>query len=200
MSETPNGLLPSTFEHQFERMVHPVANLLARMGFTPDLVTIISLAFAIIAGVLIAFDHLFWALLAGIAMGLCDILDGQIAKLISKEGKFGGVLDSMIDRYSESMVFCGLGVRFYFLNEPLMILITALALIGSFEVSYVKARSEGAGFTCNVGILQRSERLVLLAVGILFGGVILEIAIIVVAILTHFTTVQRLLSLRRIQQ
>jgi phosphatidylglycerophosphate synthase len=199
MSETPNGLLPSALEHFFVRLVLPVANLLARLGFTPDLVTIISLLFAIIAGILIALDHLYLGLLAGMAMGLCDVLDGQIATLIGKKGKFGGVLDSMIDRYSEFMVFCGLGVHFYFLHEPLMVLITALALIGSFEVSYVKARIEGAGFKCNVGILQRSERLVLLAIGILFGGVILEIAIILVAILTHFTTVQRLLSLKRIQ-
>jgi CDP-diacylglycerol--glycerol-3-phosphate 3-phosphatidyltransferase len=142
---------------------------------------------------------LYLALLAGIAMGLCDILDGQIATLISKKGKFGGVLDSMIDRYSESMVFCGLGVRFYFLDMPIMALVSAFALIGSFEVSYVKARIEGAGLKCNVGILQRSERLVLLGVGILFGGVILQIAILLIAILTHYTTVQRLLSLKRIQ-
>ena len=198
MSETPNGLLPSAFEHLIERLVLPAANLLARLGLTPDFVTLISLVFAIIAGVLIALDHLYLGLLAGIAMGVCDILDGQIAKLISKKGKFGGVLDSTIDRYSESMVFCGLGIRFYFLDEPLMILVTVLALIGSFEVSYVKARIEGAGLKCNVGILQRSERLVLLAIGILFGGVILMIAIILIAILTHYTTVQRLLSLKRI--
>jgi CDP-diacylglycerol--glycerol-3-phosphate 3-phosphatidyltransferase len=198
MSDTPHGLLPSAFENWFVSLVRSISNFLARLGVTPDLMTAVSFMLGAITGVLIALSHLHWALLSGFLMGICDIIDGQIASIIQKKTRFGGILDSAVDRYTDFMVLCGLGVYFYTLNQPVWVFIAALTLIGCIEVSYVKARGEGAGLQCNIGFVQRSERLLILGLGLLFGGIFLKIALLLLAVFSHITAAQRLIFLRKL--
>ena len=198
MSDTPKGLLPTAFERRFVNLMRFASNSLARLGISPDLITAASFGLGLIAGILLAFDRLHLALLFGFLMGLCDIIDGQIAVIIKKTSRFGGILDSVVDRYTDFMLFCGLGMRYYLLDEPWWALITFLALIGSFGVSYVKARGEGEGLKCNVGLIQRSERLVLIGIGVLFGGLVLKAIIIFLAVFSNFTAAERLFFLKKI--
>ncbi len=196
MSETPNGIIPVNVERWFTRLLHPIAAFLSRIGVSPDAVSIVGLFFGLLAGLVLAFDHLHWGLIVLVLMGSSDIVDGEIAKISGRTTRFGAILDSTFDRYTDFLLLCGLGIRFWLLNEPWWILITALALMGTFQVSYVKARAEGKGWTCPIGLMQRSERLILIGLGLLFGGWILKAALLFLTGFANYTAVQRLLYLK----
>ena len=197
MSDSPNGILPQGFEKAFIRLLQPLSRWLLHIGFSPNSVTLLSLAFGLIGGVFIASDHLHIALLFGILMGLCDILDGQLAKYAHAESRFGAILDSVVDRYNELFILSGLAVRYFVLQLPLGIFLVIFAMAGSVMVSYVKARGEGVGLRCCIGLMQRAERLVLLAVGVVFGGFVLDASLLLLAVMAHFTVLQRVLYLKK---
>jgi CDP-diacylglycerol--glycerol-3-phosphate 3-phosphatidyltransferase len=132
--------------------------------------------------------------------GFFDVFDGALARASGKVYRYGAFLDSTVDRYSEGVVY--LGILIYFLDRhdgwrPIVVLI---ALAGSFLVSYVRARAQSLGFTCDVGILARPERVVIIVAGLIlesFGLKIgsatpLTLALVVLAIGTNFTAVQRI--------
>lgn len=198
MSETPHGLFPARFERWFVESLKPVATFLCRSRVTPNALTIAGLFVGAISAALIALNHLRWALLPLVFMGLCDILDGEVAKFAGKTSRFGAILDSTFDRLTDFLVLCGIGVYFYFLSEPWWVFITALALAGTFQVSYVKARAEGEGLACNLGLAQRSERLILVALGLFLGDWMLKVAVVVLAALAYYTAAQRLLYLKKL--
>ena len=198
MSETPNGLLPIKFEKWFVERMKWFSLLLFHKGITANFVTLISLLFGLIAGILLAFSYMRLAVLFGIIMGFLDILDGQLASLNNQTSPWGGILDSTIDRVNESIVYFGLGIHYYFTGQPVWALIAAIILVASILVSYVKAAAESRNLLCNVGIMQRSERLVLLALGLLLGGIILRIVLVLLAVLTLATVIQRLLFVRKV--
>jgi phosphatidylglycerophosphate synthase len=200
MSDTPNGILPVAFENRVTNLVKHISKLLANIGTSPDFITIISLILGITTGILLAFGHFHWAFLFGFLMGMCDIIDGQIAGISNKQSRFGSVLDSVVDRLTDFLLFGGLGVYYYLNHQPWWILITTLAIIGCYEVSYIKARSEGVGLNCNVGLVQRSERLILLGIGVLFGGIVLKVIVVILTVLSYFTAVQRLIFIRKSSQ
>jgi phosphatidylglycerophosphate synthase len=200
MSLTPHGLLPSRFEQAFVKGLQPLAAGIGRAGISANGITLLSLVFAAATGALLALGHLRWALLPGVVMGFCDILDGLVAKSTQRESAFGAILDSAVDRYAEFLLFAGFGIYFGLRGEWLWTAVAALALTGSFQVSYVKARAEGAGKACPVGLAQRSERLVLLAVGVLFGGWVLKGVLLALSLLAHYTAIQRLLFLSQSQK
>ena len=197
MSQTPHGLLPARFERWFVGLLRPVAARLSAAGVSADVITFLSLLFGLAAGGLISVNQLRWALLPGVLMACCDILDGQIAQHARRARPFGAILDSSLDRYTEFLILGGLGVHFYLHGEPWWIIVVALAMAGSFEVSYIKARAEGAGKSCSVGLLQRSERLVLIGLGLLFAGCVLKAILVFLAMFTHYTAVERLIYLRK---
>jgi CDP-diacylglycerol--glycerol-3-phosphate 3-phosphatidyltransferase len=147
-----------------------------------------------------------YTLLAGIFLlisGMFDTFDGLVARLNNKSSKYGAILDSSLDRYVEFMVF--LGILIYFRNDW-MFFVVFLALIGSIMVSYTRARAEGLGSTKIVGIMQRPERVILLALGAiinepvnnLYNGsdIILGITLIFIAILSNITAIQRILVVK----
>lgn len=200
MSQTPYGFLPSRFEQAVVQRMQPLAAGIVRLGVSANGITLGSLLFAAATGTLLALGHLRWALLPGVVMGFCDVLDGLVAKTARSESVFGAILDSAVDRYAEFLIFAGFGVYFTLHGGWEWTAVAALALTGSFQVSYVKARAEGAGVSCPVGLAQRSERLVLLAFGALFGGWILKGILLALSVLSHFTAIQRLLFLSKSQR
>ncbi|MFQ5583864.1 MAG: CDP-alcohol phosphatidyltransferase family protein, partial [Calditrichia bacterium] len=124
--------------------------------------------------------------------GLCDIIDGKVARKTGLSSKFGALLDSSLDRYSEVFMFLGVAIHYVKLDYNTTSTMVFLGLGGSMMVSYVRARAEGLGFSCKVGLMQRPERIVLIGLGGLLHNYILLFVVWVVAILANFTAIQRM--------
>jgi CDP-diacylglycerol--glycerol-3-phosphate 3-phosphatidyltransferase len=150
----------------------------------------------LVATALFAKAQLRWGAVVMLVAGLCDILDGQVAREGRKETKFGALLDSTTDRYSEIFLYFGIGAYLIGRDEWVASGILFFAITGSLMVSYVRARAEGLGEDCKVGFMQRPERLVALAVGSLMGHQGLVFVLALLAVTTNFTVVERLAYIR----
>jgi len=143
---------------------------LASAGVPPNILTAIGVCINVGCGVLFGFGEFFWAGIVLIVANLFDMLDGNVARLTGNVTKFGGFLDSSLDRLSDMVAFLGIMI-FYAGNSPqhslLNVFLAGVGMIGSVMVSYTTARSEGFGVKANVGFLQRPERIVLLIIGAL---------------------------------
>jgi CDP-diacylglycerol--glycerol-3-phosphate 3-phosphatidyltransferase len=172
----------------------------------PNLVTTLGFAVTVGAGVLFHMDHVRTAGLAVLIGGILDIFDGQVARKSSLASKFGSFYDSTLDRISEVVVYLGL-LSLYNRYQAdamdiTMIYLILLAMAGSLMVSYTRARAEALGLDCRVGFMQRPERIVLLggaslAFGLMWEGKAISIVIIVVALLTNVTAIQRIVWVQR---
>lgn len=171
-------------------MLH-VGRLLGRLGFTPDVLTVLGLLLNMGVAAVIATGHpqVGGALL--LVASAFDMLDGAVARANDRVTKFGGFLDSTLDRYSEIVVF--LGVLIYLLgtaNAETGSILVFLAVTGSLMISYARARAEAIGSSASVGFLPRPERVILLALCLIVGKPM--IALWVLAILTHVTAAMRI--------
>ena len=187
--------LRQALQHRFERALSPLAALLHRLGASADQVSVTGFVLNAAAAALIVTGDLVAAGALYLFAGLLDLLDGVLARTGGKPTRFGAFLDSTLDRTSEGVVFAAIAYRFAAEGSALDASIVVLALLGSFLVSYVRARAEGLGAECRVGIATRAERVVLVALGLLSG--LLPEAIRVVALLTAVTVVQRIACARR---
>ncbi|HEX2178121.1 MAG TPA: CDP-alcohol phosphatidyltransferase family protein [Actinomycetota bacterium] len=211
MSATP--MLKRLFGAALQRVVLPLGAVIGRAGVTPNMITVTGFVLTVLAAVVVSEGRF---LLGGLILtggSLLDMLDGAVARATGKGSKAGAFLDSTLDRLSDAVVFVGL--IWWFTHgfdwalaptdaaevfEPSMTnqLGAGLALAGlilSLMVSYVRARAEGLGFTCNVGIAERPERIFLVA-----GGLILDVvipALVILVAVTAITVVQRFLYVWR---
>ena len=168
---------------------------LGRVPVTPNQITVVGVALTFVAAVLAALGYLRWAGVVLIFAGTFDILDGALARSSGRAYPYGAFLDSTLDRYSEGAIYMGLAAYFSTMGGPLqrwLILATVAALAGSFLVSYVRARAQSLGFTCDSGLFARPERVVVTVVGLIFGGVVLYVVVFLLAILTNLTALQRI--------
>jgi CDP-diacylglycerol--glycerol-3-phosphate 3-phosphatidyltransferase len=124
--------------------------------------------------------------------GFCDTMDGSIARTTGKASRFGALLDSAVDRYSEFIMYLGIGAYFINVKDYSTAAGTVLALCGSFMVSYARARAENLGFEAKLGFMQRPERIVLIGLGALIHITAVKIAIWLVAFLANCTALQRI--------
>ena len=170
---------------------NPLAVGLGNMGISPNLLTILGFLFSIAVGILLAEGHFFWGGVFLIFTSLFDGLDGLVARASGKDGKFGAHLDSSLDRYSEGVVFLGLLIFYSKAGSVLDTVLIFVALLASLMVSYTKARAEGLGLECKVGLLSRLERLVILILGLTLNQV--RLALWAIAILANLTAVQRMI-------
>jgi CDP-diacylglycerol--glycerol-3-phosphate 3-phosphatidyltransferase len=177
------------------RLTEPVAGVLARTGLSPNTLSWIGFVLALGAAAFIISGHLLAAGFVLLAAGFFDILDGALARRIKKVTPFGGVLDSVLDRLSEAAVLLAILVLYAQEAAFIPIILVCLALIGSLLVSYVRARAEGAGLECRVGIFTRGERVVVLALGLLLSqfDYVLVIALAIIVVFSFFTFIQRLI-------
>ena len=172
----------------------------------PNLITTLGFIATVGAGLFYREDHVRIAGVLVLMGGVFDIFDGRVARISGLASKFGSFYDSTLDRISEIVVYLGLlslynhyGAR---LADVWMIYIIMLAMGGSLMISYTRAKAEALGLDCKVGLMQRAERIVLLGLGsLLFGlmwdGFVLSWIIIIVAVLTNFTAVQRIVWVYR---
>ncbi|CAN5410925.1 CDP-alcohol phosphatidyltransferase family protein [soil metagenome] len=152
------------------RIINAMVRWLAFGGVNPNILTVVGVTINVGCGVLFGFGEFFWAGIVLIVANLFDMLDGNVARLTSRVTRFGGFLDSSLDRLSDMVAFLGL-IVFYASNTPqhslLNVTLAGIGMIFSVMVSYTTARSEGFGVKANVGFLQRPERIVLLIIGAL---------------------------------
>ncbi len=172
-------------------ITEPVARWLAHLGVHPNTITLLGFGLAVAVGVVLAFGQLRigGALLALVSS--LDAFDGALARFSNKKSRFGAFLDSTLDRLSEGALLAGLFVWFVGQGAAVEIYLLFAALLGSVMVSYTRARAEGVGYTCKVGLFTRVERVLLLSVGLLLGWPTPTLWILVV--LTWVTVLQRML-------
>lgn len=175
--------------------LRPVVLTLDRLGLSPLAVSLIGLFITAVAGWMVAQGQLFFGALVFALGSAFDMLDGDLARLQGTVSKRGAFLDSCFDRISEAFVFAGL--TWYYASLPFAarwpLLFLVATVVGSLTTSYVRARAEGLGETCQVGFLQRTERVIILAVGMLLGRWALGLVLAFLAVATLGTTVQRMI-------
>jgi phosphatidylinositol phosphate synthase len=179
----------------------PLAGWLNGMGIKPDHITFIGLGTSLLSGIALAFDSVALGLVWLLVALLCDMLDGDIARLNPASATpAGGFYDSCADRVSEALVFAGLLIG-KINHDPstswVWIMIWSLALTGSFMVSYARARAEGMGQECKVGIAERPERMVLLVLLLIFGFGPSGWFLLAIAGLSWYTVYQRISHVAR---
>ena len=175
------------------RITNPIVGILSKSGITPNALTLINLALNIVAAYVIAINHLVLGGVLVLVSGLFDLLDGALARFTKQTTKFGAILDSTVDRISEAAILCGLLILYLGRGGKLEIVLIFAVLIGSFLVSYVRARAEGLGWQCQVGLFTRAERVIVLAIGLLINQIFIALCVLVAFV--FITVVQRLVYL-----
>jgi len=183
------------------RIIDPVVRWLIRLRIHPNAISTAGFVVTLAAGLFYHQDHVRTAGVLVLFGGVIDIFDGRVARESGLESKFGAFYDSTLDRLSEVVVFVGLASLYNTfradVEDVAMVYVILMALGGSLMVSYTRAKAESLGLDCKVGLMQRAERVVLLGLGsAVFGlawdGLALDLIIIVVAVLTNLTAIQRI--------
>lgn len=185
------------------KVVAPVVTALARAGVTADMVTVAGFLGAVAgSALLIARGEFLWGVVVVTVSVLLDLLDGALARAGGGGSVFGAVLDSTLDRASDAAVF---GALVWWFAGPgdnrLLLLLALLCLVLGVLTSYVKARAEGVGIACDVGIVERTERLVLVLVGTGLSGLgvpwALHVALWLLLVASAVTVGQRIAAVHR---
>ena len=197
-------------------IITPVGNFLARIGVHPHVLSVAGLVLSAVAGLFYSSGSFFWAAWVVVLAGICDTLDGEIARQTNKVSKSGSFFDSILDRYSDVLLLIGLAYHFAggqaFMRlhggeirdqtNPWTVVIIILTIAGSFMVSYTRARAEGLGIECKVGLMQRPERITLLIIGSLLGSIptvgpiLMKCTLLILAISSNLTAMYRIFHVR----
>ena len=226
------SLIRNKLQQGIYQVINPFVKLLIRLGLTPNAVTLIGLLLNVGVTIILIrgaeegnrgeLQYVGWAGALILFAGLFDMLDGQVARIGNMSSTYGAMFDSVLDRYSEMILFLGicwyLVAHHYFFSS----LFAFIALIGSMMVSYTRARAEGLGIECKGGFMQRPERVVLLGITALATGIashyiggdyelfipgvkyhvfetisIFTIPITIMAVLTNITAIRRLVDAKK---
>lgn len=180
-------------------VTQPIVRILAKTPLTPNALTWAGFLLTVGAAVLIVTGHLIAAGATVIVAGLFDMLDGALARTTGQASKFGAILDSTLDRMSEAVLMLGLLAMFARNGQAWESFLAGVTLLGSFMVSYIRARMEGMGIECRAGFFTRPERVIILVLGLLLSGVpyALVIALALIAFLSLISAGERLVYARR---
>ncbi|RKX21093.1 MAG: CDP-alcohol phosphatidyltransferase family protein [Candidatus Zixiibacteriota bacterium] len=201
-------LIGKRFIQYYFKVIDPIGERLIKTGVHPHIITWIGLIFTLVAANFFRLGSFFLGGLFMAIAGTCDVLDGRIARETRKMSKFGAFLDSTIDRYNDVLIF--LGLMIYFTQLYIHVLII-LAIAGSLLTSYTRARAEGLGIDCKVGLMQRPERITYVAGAAILDGLLgwffkalfgmehFPVIVILwfVAIISNFTVLQRIMFIKR---
>lgn len=209
------------------KIINPLINLFVKIGITPNMITSFGLVLNILAAIIFIIgakygerndmSYVGWGGFTILIAGLFDMIDGRLARIGNMSSTFGALYDSVLDRYSEMVMF--LGICYYLVAHSFFLssLFAFIALIGSMMVSYTRARAEGLGIDCSVGMMQRPARVVTIGAAAMFCGIfyyffgaiepikiaksplivyetitIFTLPITLVAVLSNITAIQRL--------
>jgi len=179
----------------FSGILDGIAGFLLGLGLKPNHITLAGLCGNVVAALLIGSGHLVWGGVTAALMGPLDAVDGAMARKLGTPTRFGGFLDSVIDRYDELLLLGGVLVFFTREANTAGIYLTYAAAAGSVLVSYMRARAEALGFDGKVGLLTRVERYIILVIGLLLNLTIYSVGII--AVLGNATAIQRLFYVKK---
>jgi CDP-diacylglycerol--glycerol-3-phosphate 3-phosphatidyltransferase len=182
--------LTDLLRKRFGGLLEPIARVVGRTGVSPNVVTLIGASLNLGVAWVLAQGHMRIGGFLVPLVSLFDALDGSLARLTARRSRFGAFLDSTMDRFSEAILYLGLLFFYTRSGASREILLIYVTIVGSLMVSYARARAEGLGLDCKVGLLTRLERIVLLTVALILDQV--PTALWVLAILTNFTAFQRM--------
>lgn len=186
------------YSTETRRLFKPLTTALGRTRISPNQLTVIGLALTMGVSVLVWTGNFVLAGAVFTLGSICDMLDGAVARLSTKVTPMGAFLDSVSDRIGEGIVLTAVALVYARDGNLWVVGAAFLTMIGSFLVSYTRARAEALGLECKVGLMTRPERLVLLGAGLFlerFG--VLAIVMYILAVLTAVTVLQRILHVRR---
>ncbi|MGY2746366.1 phosphatidylinositol phosphate synthase [Pseudarthrobacter sp. O4] len=188
----------------FTALFSPLARWLLRIGVSPDAVTVVG-TLGVVVGALVFYPlgQLWWGTLFITAFIFSDVIDGIMARMQQREGRWGNFLDSTLDRVADGALFAGVAVWFFTGGADTPIAVAALVcLVLGMVVSYARAKAEALGFHANVGVAERAERLVSVLVVTGFTGlglpsVVLFVTLCLLALASLMTVVQRIVAVHR---
>ncbi len=212
-------------------ILNPFIMLMHKMGVTPNMITSFGLMLNVVAAIFFIVGaeqpdrtdmfYVGWGGFTILIAGLFDMMDGRLARVANLSSKFGAFYDSVIDRYSELVMF--LGICYYLISHDYFLssLFAFVALIGSMMVSYNRSRAESLGIDCSIGLMQRPARVVTIGAAAMFCGIayfffgaytfripgtdlpifetvsIFTLPVVFVAVMSNITAIQRLIHVRK---
>jgi CDP-diacylglycerol--glycerol-3-phosphate 3-phosphatidyltransferase len=193
-----DSFLPPWVKNAVRAALAPAVRLALALHITPNTITVIGMIVVAAAALLVGLGMILPGAALLVAGSLLDAVDGALARASGGPTRFGGFLDSTLDRVAEATLF--VGVAAYFLATSAQptapVVLAMLALVGSFLVSYTRARAEALGYSATVGLAPRPERLVLVSAGLVLAGVGFDVGLVaalaVIGLLTFATVVQRI--------
>jgi CDP-diacylglycerol---glycerol-3-phosphate 3-phosphatidyltransferase len=185
-----------SYKETFRQLIRPLARVLSAIRIRPDALTVTGWVLSVGAAVLFALGYTKTAGATVLFAGLFDALDGAVARESNRMSDFGAFLDSTLDRLSESAIFVGIIFFYAASSRPYEALLAGVAMTFSLMTSYTRARAEGLGLKCEVGLLERAGRVVILSLFSLTGFLIIGVGLVAAGALV--TTAQRILYVRRL--
>ena len=176
--------------HRLDPFLHKTLSKVFGDQGNPNFFTFTGFFATLIASVFILKEFWVAAGLMMILSGLFDLFDGVVARKSGKVTTFGGFLDSVLDRYSDLFLLLALLIHYLKKGAPGLVILTFFVSIGTVLIPYIRAKAEAIQISCNVGLMERAERIILLSAGALFN--LMEPILWILAILTHFTVLQRI--------
>jgi len=176
--------------HRLDPYLYYVLKIFLGEHGNPNFFTLIGFLATLVASLLILYGFWFLAGLAIILSGLFDLFDGVAARKLGKATALGSFLDSVLDRYSDLLLLLAILIYYLKTGESDIVVLTSFVTIGTALIPYVRAKAETLQVPCSIGLMERAERIILLSAGAIFQR--MELILWVLAILTHFTVLQRI--------
>lgn len=190
----PLRILPRPAIEFVRRLIEKTVSLFIKLKFTPNTLTIFTLFWGLSSGILFAMGRPIGGAILLILCGIFDVLDGMVAVKSNKQTLFGAIFDSTMDRYTEFFVY--LGIAYYF-RDHWAIWVPFFTFLGSTMVSYTRARAEGLGIECKVGVMQRAERIVFISLGAIVGSLLNIYEPVIIGILITIALVSNIAAFQR---
>ncbi len=187
-------MLSAKFGHLFDR---PLSSLARRINVNPNVITVTGFLITTIAAITLP-QYLMVGGILILCGGFFDMLDGVVARVNNRSTGFGAFLDSVLDRYSDAFLLLGFSWYFLIKGLPVGVFLCIGTMIGTLIISYARAKAEGLGKECHTGLMERPERIILMAFGALTGWALPVMWIMVV--LTHITVIQRVYHVWKIMK
>ena len=192
--KNPIRILPRSAIDFVRSLIEKTVVLFIKLKFTPNTLTVTTLFWGLGSGILFALGRPIGGAVLLILCGIFDILDGMVAIKTNKQTLFGAIFDSTLDRYTEFFVY--LGIAYYF-RDHWAVWVPFFTFLGSTMVSYTRARAEGLGIECKVGVMQRAERIVFISLGAIVGSLLNIYEPVIIGILITIALVSNIAAFQR---